>query len=188
MPLYTMAPSTNAPESTFIFKSLTQNDLPMLFEWFKQPYIEELWKEPKNFEIFKSKYMKHITSQDIAPFIAYIKDTPVAYIKYHHTNEDDRAIVHDFAIPEKSIGFDLFIGNPEHLNKGYGTTLLKEFIAFVKANEPDCQAIIIDPATDNDRAIACYKKVGFKTIGEYISPYGPTGEGPGPILMMIYYF
>ena len=124
--------------------------------------------------------MKHIKTQDIAPFIAYIQDQPAAYIKYHHTNAEDRAIVHDFPIPEKSIGIDLFIGNPEYLNKGYGTTLLKEFITFIKASEPDCKAIIIDPATDNDRAIACYKKVGFKTIGEYISPYGPTGEGPGP--------
>lgn len=44
----------------------------------------------------------------------------------------------------------------------------------------------IDPATDNHRAIACYKKVGFTPIGEFIVPYGPMGNGPGPILLMMY--
>ena len=163
IPIYSIVPQAESvPVATFSFKPLVESDLDMLFAWFRQPYIEKLWKEPKDFGIFKSKYMKHITTQDIAPFIACIQDTPVAYIQYHYTNAEDRAIVNDFSIPEKSIGIDVFIGNPKYLNKGYGATLLKEFIAFIKDREPNCEAIIIDPATNNDRAIACYKKLASR--------------------------
>ncbi|CAN5196769.1 N/A [soil metagenome] len=185
--LFALAPS-QAMEQVNTFSPVTKADLPMLFEWFQQPYIAELWKEPKDFKTFETKYLKQISTQYIIPFIAYIGNNPVAYIQYHHTNAEGRALVNDFTIPEKSVGFDLFIGNPEYLNKGHGTKLLKEFIAFVKTQEPECQAIVIDPATDNDRAIACYKKAGFSTIGTYIVPWGPTGDGPGPVLMMIYYY
>lgn len=189
--LFTLAfclPDTPMDSNTFTFKSVTQADLPLLFDWFKQPYIEELWKEPKEYATFEAKYLDQIATKSIIPFMAYIQDNPVAFIQYHHTDELDRGLAPEANIPVASVGFDLFIGNPDYLNKGYGTKLLQEFMVFVKGLEPNCQAIIIDPATDNDRAIACYKKVGFKTIGEYIAPYGPTGEGPGPILLMIYYF
>lgn len=189
--LFTLAfclPAIAMDSNTFTFKPVTKADLPLLFEWFAQPYIEKLWKEPKEYATFEAKYLKDIASKRIIPFIGYIQDEPVAFIQYHHTDEIDRGLAPEANIPVDSVGIDLFIGNPDYLNKGYGTKLLQEFMVFVKGLEPQCQAIIIDPATDNDRAIACYKKVGFKTIGERMAPYGPTGDGPGPILLMIYYY
>jgi RimJ/RimL family protein N-acetyltransferase len=172
---------------TFNFKPLAESDLPFLFEWFAQPYIAQLWKEP-DWRTFQEKYRKRISSNDIFPFVAYIDDKPIAYIKYHHVKDDDRALFPNVEIPAFSIGLDLFIGNPNYLGKGYGTHLVKEFIQFVQKIEPHCTTIIIDPAVDNHRAIRCYEKVGFKIVGTYITPYGPTGEGPGPILLMMYNF
>lgn len=172
---------------TFTFKAVTDADLPFLFSWFGQPYIAELWKEP-NWEMFNKKYKSHIASQHIFPFFACIAEKPIGYIKYHHVNNEDRQHFPDINIPEFAIGLDLFIGEPEYLGKGYGTRLLTEFIQFVKRAEPRCTTITIDPAIDNHRAIACYKKAGFETMGTYITTYGPTGEGPGPILLMMYTF
>lgn len=120
------------------------------------------------------------------PILLKLKKKPIAYIKYHRVNNEDRAHFKGVKIPDNSIGIDLFIGDQQYLGRGYGTTLLKEFIAHIKTQEPQCAAIIIDPAPDNIRAIACYQKVGFEKKGIFKVPYGPTGEGPGDILLMIY--
>jgi RimJ/RimL family protein N-acetyltransferase len=183
---YSMEITTNREPKSFNFKLLTEADLPLLFKWFQQPYIAKLWVEPKEWTPFKEKYAKRLSSKEIFPFLAFIGEEPIAYIKYHFVSDEDRALFPDVELPKGSIGLDLFIGNPEYVGKGFGTQLLKEFISFLKKVEPKCTTIIIDPAPDNDRAIACYKKVGFKTIGPYEVPYGPTGQGPGPILLMVY--
>lgn len=171
--------------TTFNFKKLTANDLPLLFKWFAQPYIAELWAEPKAWPEFEVKWLERL-SIDFR-FIAYLGNIPVGYIHYYHVNDDDRANFPDIVLPERVVGSDVFIGNPDYLNKGYGTQLIQQFIAFVKTAEPQCQAMIIDPASDNYRAIACYKKVGFKKLGTYVMSYG-TINGPGPVDLMIYLF
>ena len=176
------------PLPLFRFKSLEEADLPLLFDWFKQPYIAQLWKESCVYSVFKEKYIKHIASESNFPLIATMEGRPIAYLIYHYVNDEDRANFPGVDLPHLTIGLDLFIGDPSYLNKGYGTQLIKEFITFLKQKEPICRALTIDPASGNDRAIACYKKVGFKAIGLYVTPYGPTGNEPGPILLMRYDF
>lgn len=172
---------------SFTFRAVAETDLPFLFSWFGQPYIAKLWKEP-HWEKFKEKYTSKIASQHIFPFFACIEEKRIGYIQYHYMNNQDRQNFPVINLPDFSIGLDLFIGEPDYLGKGCGTRLLTEFIQFIKRAEPRCTTIIIDPAIDNHRAIACYKKVGFETVGTFVTPYGPTGEGSGPILLMRYTF
>lgn len=168
----------------FVFKSLVLKDLPLLFAWFAQPYIAQLWPEPKTYAEFETKWVENIKRDH--KFIAYIDNKPIAYIQYYHVTDKDRAAFSHSIIPEPSVGCDLFIGDPGYLGKGYGTQLLQQFIHHVQQAESACKAMIIDPASDNYRAIVCYEKVGFKKIGTYVVEYG-TIAGPGPIELMIYH-
>lgn len=172
-------------QTSFAFQRLNEADLPLLFNWFKQPYIAQLWKEPQEWDAFQAKFIPRLSSSDSISFIAHRGNNPLGYIQYHYVTDEDRALFPDIVLPPHSIGLDLFIGEPECLNKGYGTLLLAAFIEFLTKREPLCTTMIIDPAPDNLRAIKCYEKVGFKKVGNYQTPYGPTGEGPGKILLMI---
>jgi len=167
----------------FAFKRILLADLPLLFCWFGQPHIAELWPEPKVWHEFEKKWIEKLETG--FKFIASIDDKPIAYVQAYHVNDTDRKNFTDTSIPAHSIGLDLFIGDTAYLNKGYGGRLIEQFINMIKEIEPTCQAIIIDPASDNHRAITCYEKVGFKKLGTYIMPYG-TIDGPGPIDLMIY--
>ena len=42
---------------TFTFNRLQASDLPLLFKWFQQPYIADLWKEITEYVAFKEKYI-----------------------------------------------------------------------------------------------------------------------------------
>jgi RimJ/RimL family protein N-acetyltransferase len=169
----------------FTFKLVTSKYFLLLFNWFQQDYISQLWVEPKEWPQFETKWQEKSSESDVFRYIAIIDEEPVGYIQYFRVNDSDRAHFPGVNIPESSIGFDLFIGNPAYLNKGLGTQLIKDFISFVRVLEPHCSTIIIDPAPDNIRAIKCYEKVGFKKIGLFNTPYGPIGSGPGEILLMI---
>ncbi len=58
---------------------------------------------------------------------------------------------------------DLWIGEPDYWGMGIGTTALKLLIDEI-LNNKKAKKIIIDPHTDNPRAIHVYEKVGFKKV------------------------
>jgi RimJ/RimL family protein N-acetyltransferase len=170
----------------FTFKLIISGNFLLLFHWFSQDYIAQLWVEPKEWKEFQNVWQAKLAVQDTFRYIAYVQDKPVGYIQYFKVNDTDRAHFPGIDLPDHSIGLDLFIGEPEYLGKGYGTQLMRDFIELVKIKEPQCTTIIIDPALDNLRAIKCYEKIGFKKIGIFNTPYGPRGDGAGEILLMMY--
>ena len=58
----------------------------------------------------------------------------------------------------------IFIGDEENRSKGYGTEALKLLISY-GFNYLNLYNIMLSVFSFNERAIACYKKVGFKEIG-----------------------
>ena len=55
---------------------------------------------------------------------------------------------------------DLFIGEEDYLNKGYGTKIVKQFEKKI-FDEFNAKTIYIDPSVTNKRAIRCYEKAGI---------------------------
>ena len=58
---------------------------------------------------------------------------------------------------------DQFIGDPQYWGKGIGTNFMQMLVSYL-FEEKNANAVILDPHTNNTRAICCYQKVGFKII------------------------
>jgi len=58
----------------------------------------------------------------------------------------------------------LFIGDEENRNKGYGAEAIKLILSY-GFNTLNLINIMLTVDSDNTRAIACYKKAGFREIG-----------------------
>jgi aminoglycoside 6'-N-acetyltransferase len=60
-------------------------------------------------------------------------------------------------------GIDLFIGAP-YQDRGLGTDTVCTMARHL-VHDRGHHRLIIDPAADNERAIRCYEKVGFRSVG-----------------------
>ncbi len=71
---------------------------------------------------------------------------------------------HHFAhLPKGSRGIDQFIGAPDMMGLGHGSAFISARLqALFAAGAP---VIATDPHPDNARAIAAYRKLGFKSLG-----------------------
>ncbi len=58
---------------------------------------------------------------------------------------------------------DIWIGEPEDLGKGYGTTMMQLALAHCFA-DPRVSAVLIDPLADNRRAQRFYERLGFRFV------------------------
>jgi aminoglycoside 6'-N-acetyltransferase len=62
---------------------------------------------------------------------------------------------------------DIWIGEEEQLNKGYGTEMMRLAIARCFEN-PDVDGILIDPLKSNTRAHRFYERMGFEFLEERV--------------------
>ena len=69
------------------------------------------------------------------------------------------------------MGIDQFIGDAQSLGKGLGTAMVKEFSDWL-LQQLNTAKVITDPSPSNTRAVACYRKAGFKDVGVVTTPDG----------------
>ncbi len=154
----------------FLFKPLCENDLDLLFHWFQEPDINKWYARGKNwsFNDIKQKYLPRIlAAEKIQSFIIYKNKLPIGFIQYYclrdHFPEGIKGFNHSIFKSfqaEELIGIDFFLAYQADRGKGLGELILNCFIAQLPANT---KAVIVDPESDNYRAIRCYLKTGFQS-------------------------
>jgi aminoglycoside 6'-N-acetyltransferase len=60
---------------------------------------------------------------------------------------------------------DIWIGMPENIGRGFGTSMMQWAIARCFSN-PDVTDILIDPLYDNKKAQRFYRRLGFLSLGK----------------------
>jgi len=158
-----------------IFEKMSEEDLPMIWQWLAQPHIEKWWKEADDYNVFADLYRSKMHSDEVFPFIIYLDGKPIGFIQYYLTDKINNGWwLQHIDWPEKTAGVDLFIGLKDYIGKGYGTILLKQFIDEYVLKHPDISTVILDPQPTNLGAIRCYQKVGFTEVKHVITPDGPA--------------
>lgn len=145
------------------FRRAGRDDLPMLNAWLRHPHLAEWWGPDASMDeddLADADCDLWIVALDEVPF-AYLQDYDVHAWPDHHLG----------SLPPGSRGIDQFIGDPAMLNAGHGTAFIRQRLAGLFAD--GVPAVGTDPHPDNARAIAAYRKAGFRVIGEPVdTPWG----------------
>jgi len=150
------------------FKPFTENNLPYWYKWAKEDHVKNTWflegYEPVDIIMEKIEG----NGYDF-PFLIQAGETPIGYIVYcdleafRTKNPNTKAPC--TSEPDGTFCIDLYIGEKDYLGKGYGTQIVKDFCRRLFQN-PKVKRIVIDPSSDNKRAIRCYEKAGFRFLRE----------------------
>jgi aminoglycoside 6'-N-acetyltransferase len=82
----------------------------------------------------------------------------------------------------RATGLDVFLA-PSHQGRGLGPEALRTVMRWL-VDERGCARFTIDPAVDNERAIAAYGAVGFRPVGVMRAvERGPDGGWRDNLLM-----
>lgn len=102
--------------------------------------------------------------------------------------EDDKLIgncsIHDVDQKKQCADAGLFIGDEENRNRGYGQEVLN-LLLYYAFNYLNLNNIMLKVFSFNERAINCYKKVGFKEIGRRRQAYYLKGKYYDDVFMDI---
>ena len=161
------------------FRPLTETDLPMLREWLERSHLQRWWREGDvSLEALREKYLPRIAGADAAhPFLVLLDDCPIGYIQWYDVHRGTPGWWPDEPGPGVR-GIDQFLADGDRLGRGLGTRMVSAFVDSL-FRDPGVTEIRVDPRPDNARAIGCYRKVGFRSVGEITTPDGPA-------LMMVF--
>jgi aminoglycoside 6'-N-acetyltransferase len=67
-------------------------------------------------------------------------------------------------VPPEAVAMDLFIGEPEFRNRGWGTEVLTACLERLVFGEMNAPLAMIAPDPENARAVRSYEKVGFRPV------------------------
>ena len=143
------------------------NDFRLLHKWLSSESVYKYYGDSgeKELDFVKEKYGNKIDDESQFPCIIEFNNIPIGYIQFYEVNDNyDLSEEQMSSLANKNdkvMAIDIFIGEDRYRDKGIGSKVLKLLIsALFEKYEADC--ILIDPKTNNPRAIACYKKCGFK--------------------------
>jgi AacA4 family aminoglycoside N(6')-acetyltransferase len=165
-----------SPVNMVSLRLMTEQDLPILYEWLNRPHIYEWWGGEESRPTFKEvleQYNPNVLKQEsVTPYIAIFENEPIGYAQSYVAlgsgggwweDESDSGVR----------GIDQSLANATQLNRGLGTQLVCALVEHLFA-DPSVTKIQTDPAPENHRAISCYKKAGFILEKEIITPDGPA--------------
>lgn len=133
------------------FRPLTSGDFPLMLEWLSREHVRQWWDDGEDtLERVARHYGEAEEGLERFILVEAVEgvEKPIGYFQHYR-------------VPGGVIGIDQFIGEEDYVNRGVGTEAVGMFVEMItRAHEPS--GIILDPSPDNERAIRCYEKVGFR--------------------------
>ncbi len=160
--------TTNSPYS---FRTATRDDLPLLRRWLRTPEVVRWWGDPdEQFALIE----EDLGIAEMAQWIVSFADHPFAYVQAYEVHAWPQA--HFDHLPRGAMAVDAFIGESDMIGRGHGGRFLK-LLAECLADR-GAPVVAIDPDIDNHRALAAYRKAGFR--GDAVVE---TADGPAVLMI-----
>jgi aminoglycoside 6'-N-acetyltransferase len=157
---------------SYTFRPADRRDLPMLERWLRTTEVVRWWGDPQEQaallreDLDEPRMVMRIVSLAGRPF-AYAQDYDVhAWPQSHFAH-----------LPAGTRAIDSFIGEPDMIGQGHGSSYLRLLAQRLRAD--GAPVVAIDPDVENLRARRAYAKAGFR--GDVI-----VDAGAGPAVLMLF--
>ncbi|MDP3255580.1 MAG: GNAT family N-acetyltransferase [Bosea sp. (in: a-proteobacteria)] len=167
------------PSDDVAFLPVEPHDLPLLAGWIAQPHWQEWWGDPET-EVGYIRDMIEGRDDTCSPFLITLAGTPAGYIQVwrvgrHQIPAWTAGNPWLLEVPAEAVGVDLSLADARRLSQGIGSAALRRFAESLVAQGHE--TILIDPDPANARAVAAYRKAGFRPVPHL------EGRTPGVLIM-----
>jgi aminoglycoside 6'-N-acetyltransferase len=138
----------------YAFCPMTPGDLPLIRRWLALPHVREWWGDPdEQYRLVSGDLDEPAMDQHIVSIVG----TRFAYLQcYDLTAWNSGFGTH----PQGTRGIDLFIGEPDMIERGHGSAFIRRFVD--DRLQQGAPRIVTDPDPANSRAVRAYQKAGFE--------------------------
>src|SRR6202158_336695 len=140
--------------------------LPLVRHWLTTAEVARWWGQPDEQYALVSGDLDH---PDMDQFIVALDGHPVGYIQCYALSAWNQNFGSQ---PRATRGIDQFIGEPDMIGRGHGSSFIRQFAETLLAS--GIPRVVTDPDPDNGRAVRAYAKAGFQSERLVDTPDGPA--------------
>jgi aminoglycoside 6'-N-acetyltransferase len=137
----------------------------MVRRWLETLHVAQWWHDPDEQFALVSEDLDHPVMDQ---FVVAVRDRPFAYLQCYDPNAwpEGGLGMH----PDGTRGIDQFIGEPDMIDRGHGSALIRSFVDnLLNTGTP---RVVTDPDPENVRAVRAYEKAGFQKAHLVDTPDG----------------
>ena len=157
-----------ATSDRFGFRPLAEPDLTLLHRWLNAPHILEWWNQPGPTpgEV-REKYLPRARGEtNVSAYIVLRNGEAIGYIQTYPVQDGAWGL----RITTRAIGLDMFIGEPEFLHRGLGSSMVLQFLKDVVFANEEIVHCFADPVCRNSAAVRAFAKAGLRHLKTVLSP------------------
>jgi aminoglycoside 6'-N-acetyltransferase len=150
----------------YSFHPMTTADLPLVQHWLSLPHVRQWWGDPsEQYGLVSGDLDEPAMDQ----FIFSTAGSRFAYLQCYDLTAWNSGFGPQ---PLGTRGIDLFIGEPDMIERGHGSALIRCFVD--DRLQKGAPRIVTDPDPANGRAVRAYQKAGFEKGRMVDTPDGPA--------------
>lgn len=154
-----MSASDQLRPSAITLRDASMEDLPLLLHWDEQPHV--IASDPDDEWEWEKELPLQVSWRE--QLVAELDGKPIGFVQIIDPYEEE---THYWGEVEQNLrAIDIWIGEADNLNKGYGTQMMKLAIERCFA-PPEVTKILIDPLASNIKAHRFYQRLGFNFVEE----------------------
>lgn len=155
-----------SPSPAVLLRRATPADASLLARWDQQPHVIACATDDPNAEVAFAGAMWEeeiaTSSEDSFYLIAEVEGRPIGAMQVIDPHTEPTRYWGEIEPNLRAI--DIWIGEIDALNKGFGTAMMTQALDACFA-DPAVTAIVIDPLNSNPDAHRFYQRLGFKPVG-----------------------
>ena len=159
---------------------LDDEDVQQMVVWRAAPHVHQWWDpdlpDPDSAAIIKEYEADTLPGSISTACFIELRGQPIGFIQFYRWSDyAEEATEAGMPVDEDSWGIDVFIGNPDLVGRGYGTTAVDLMCEHLFA-EKGAASVALTTELDNDVAIRAYEKAGFTKRGRVLDTDTRGGE------------
>ncbi|MBR0824872.1 GNAT family N-acetyltransferase [Bradyrhizobium manausense] len=152
--------------SAYTFRPMIAADLPLIGRWLRAPHVREWWGDPdEQYALVAGDLDEPAMDQ----FIVLAGGDPFGYLQCYRLTAWNTGLGPQ---PEGTRGIDQFIGVSDMIERGHGSSFIRQFVD--DQLQQGLPRMVTDPDPKNLRAVRAYEKAGFERIDMVETPDGPA--------------
>jgi aminoglycoside 6'-N-acetyltransferase len=167
------------------FRRLTRDDFPLLCEWLAEPHVHRWWAHDFTPEAVEEDFGDTVDGEEPAQdYIVELYRQPVGLIQFCMFADYPEYIDEmPIQVADGCGTIDYFVGNPERIGQGVGTTMIVAFVEHLWRSEPTLTHLVVPVNSANVASWRALLRAGFRLVArEEMEPDNPIDERMHEIL------
>jgi aminoglycoside 6'-N-acetyltransferase len=163
------------------FRRLRRADFPMLARWLAEPHVHRWWNHDFTPEAVERDFGDTVDGNEPAEdYIVVQHGVPVGVMQYCRFS-DYPEYVEDMAgiypVGDGAVSIDYFIGEPDAVGKGVGTSMIAAFSNYVWQHDHSATHIVVPVSSGNEASWRALRNAGYRLVAQgEMDPDNPVDD------------